>query len=308
MADFGSMSEEQREQHYLMVCKSLEIDPKLRLLDYIWMHSDSGPKSLVLYARRGAAEVFRQKRGISVTKTQREDGDGFVIYTVEGTDSKGRTEIAVGATSTKGLTGERLAYSVMTAHTRATRRLTLQFVGQGILDESEVNAPTADLSTSPASLAALVGSPVVLPPPQVQPAAAPGKDITPITTDAKPVTDHSNAQNPPKEGVSVQGIADTKADEVEHCNAGPEPKPKRAPRKKRNTVDLASPGQVSPSADIPESQRATTLDPDFASKQQARRGHQATSGCTQNGYDCTRSGYALKPRIAGFSAESRAKA
>jgi hypothetical protein len=223
MADFGSMTNEQREEHYQKVCKSLGIDPSLRLLDYIWMTQDHGPRSMVLYARRGAAEVFRQTRGISVTKTAKEDGDGYVSFTVEGVDKTGRTEIAVGVSSTKGLTGERLAYALMTAHTRATRRLTLQFVGQGLLDESEVNAPTTDIGHAPGSLAALAGSPVVMPPPQVPVASAPGKDITPqVQTDSD---------------IALHGYI-----EPEHCNAGPEP-PKKRTRKPRGQKDISSPGQ-----------------------------------------------------------------
>jgi hypothetical protein len=230
MADFGSMTNEQREEHYQKVCKSLGIDPTLRLLDYIWMNNDHGPRSMVLYARRGAAEVFRQTRGISVTKTLKEDGDGYVSFTVEGVDKSGRTEIAVGVSSTKGLTGERLAYSLMTAHTRATRRLTLQFVGQGLLDESEVNAPTTDIGHAPASLASLAGSPVVMPPPQVPVASAPGKDIT-----EKPVSAVVETPLPSENVASI--TMDVKPDNVQ------DNVPKKRTRKPRGQKDISSPGQ-----------------------------------------------------------------
>jgi hypothetical protein len=178
MANLNDLSNEQREEHYQKVCAAIGLDPALRLLDFIWMNQENGLKNLVLYARRGAAEILRAQRGISITKTEKSNGDGEVTFIVEGRDKTGRTEFAVGTAFTKGLGGEKLAHSVMTAHTRATRRLTLQFVGQGLLDETEVNSQTADISSSPGSLAQLAGTSVVMPPPQVTPSAAPGKDIT----------------------------------------------------------------------------------------------------------------------------------
>jgi hypothetical protein len=163
-----------------------------------------------------------------------------------------------------------LAYALMTAHTRATRRLTLQFVGQGLLDESEVNAPTTDIGTANSSLAALAGSPVVMPPPQVPVASAPGKDVTLLTEAEKqaifnaiPQTDAELAlvaayKAGPKGSIIDATDAQIKtflkiADE-QHPNLKPsimdvksdnvqDNVPKKRTRKPRGQKDISSPGQ-----------------------------------------------------------------
>jgi hypothetical protein len=161
----------------------------------------------------------------------------------------------------------------MTAHTRATRRLTLQFVGQGLLDETEVNSQTADIASSPGSLAQLAGTSTVMPPPQVAPSAAPGKDVTPVPeapkdmashiekvyadgakfladkepTKTSAIPEHPVVQNPSNQGVSLQEISasqpDIKADTTLRKKRG---------RPRRNTVDISSPGQPSQAKNIGE--------------------------------------------------------
>jgi len=136
--NLADMSTEQREDYKVKVSQAIGLDPALNLLDYFWIPQENGFNSLVLYAKRGAAEILREKHSVNITSLVREDGPGFVCFIAQGTNKTGRTEIAIGSSSIDGLRGEKLASSVMAASTRALRRLTMQFAGCGVLDESEV--------------------------------------------------------------------------------------------------------------------------------------------------------------------------
>lgn len=278
--NLNTATNEQLDEYRLKTASILKIDPFM--LDYIWMSDpETGLKNRVLYAKRGAAEVLRQNLNISVESLVPSVAqDGLLSFMATGKDKTGRQEIAVGSAYVDGLKGDKKAHAVMTAQTRAVRRLTLQFVGGGILDETEVQSQSALQAAPAASEATLAGSPTVMPPPQTTPSDAPGKDITstssqnetapalrqvavvsPICVDCKqPLSAHllvnsaltcptkadiqpaktsaNLEQNPPNQGVSLQGIADIKTDIPE----ADEPRKKRQYRRK-NQVNIASPGQ-----------------------------------------------------------------
>ena len=169
-----NLSEEEKQAYYINCCEYYGIPAELNLLQFMWLDSNdgTGEKHLVLYAKRGATDLMRGTHGISVDEIKETLGDGFVIFTAKGHDKTGRTDIAVGSANLKGLSGKHLDNALMTAQTRATRRLTLQFVGGGLLDESEVQAlvggtvKTADAPVGPVGAA-----------PVVQPSAAVGHEV-----------------------------------------------------------------------------------------------------------------------------------
>ena len=135
-------SNEELESYRIKTASVLKIDPFM--LDFIWMNDpDRDLKNRVLYAKRGAAEVLRQNLGISMISMEHYESNGWLMFMAIGKDAKGRQEIAHGAAYVDGLKADKKAHTVMTASTRALRRLTLQFVAGGILDETEVQAQSA---------------------------------------------------------------------------------------------------------------------------------------------------------------------
>jgi hypothetical protein len=277
--NLDQLSEAQRQQYLRDASTFLGLDPDLNGLDLIWLNTEEGIRRLTAYARRGTTDILRKIHGISVTSLTQHDGPGYVSFTATGKDPSGRNEIAVGASFLDGLKGDRVAAAVATAQTRALRRLTLQFVGLAVLDESEVNLPVsqADQQKANARLDGLALAPAA----SVAPSSEPGKDVTlkpdpsgvaefivkqelkgwdgpaPTTEtqeqfearQAKLRADAINTlnQNPPKEGVSLQSIA--------------EPKKIRKPRgPNKAKVDLgpSEPVPVSAKDGIPESQRTAT--------------------------------------------------
>ena len=146
----------------------------------IWMvDPDTGFKRRQLYARRGTTDVLREKRKINITDMVQHDGPGYVSFKATGKNAEGRQEIAIGAHSIEGLRGEKLAAAVSTAETRAGRRLTLKFVGMGILDYTEVSDPV-ELKSNAQDLSL---APNAMPPafaPTVAPNAAPSAAVAPL--------------------------------------------------------------------------------------------------------------------------------
>lgn len=173
MTGLDNLNEEEKHLYYQDACKHFGLPPELNLLEYLWLQdSEHNGKHLVLYCRRGGTDIIRANKGICVDEIKETIADGVVIFTAKGHDSTGRTDVAVGSASIKGLYGSALSSAVMTAQTRATRRLTLQLVGGGLLDETEVQEHpviTKADAVPVQNIAAL---------PTVQVTATPGKDIT----------------------------------------------------------------------------------------------------------------------------------
>src|SRR5271157_476349 len=181
--NLDGLTEAQKVQYLADFSEHLGLPPDLGALDLIWMDDDnkSGLRKLVVYCRKGTADLLRGIHGIEIQSIEQLVVPGCVTFKATGKNSTGRQEIAIGSHDTEGLKGGRLASAVMTAQSRSLRRLTLQFVGGGLLDESEVSTQSTNINRTESSLAQLAGSPTVLPPPQVTPVAAPGKDITAST-------------------------------------------------------------------------------------------------------------------------------
>jgi hypothetical protein len=140
MYDLERLDADQKSQYYRDACSFLGIPANLNLLAFINANVGDTGRHEVLYAKKGATDFIRESRGITTLSLQAIPNfvPGQVCFVASGRDKNGRDEYAVGAASIDGLTGKALSDAIMTAQTRATRRMTLQFVGGGILDESEL--------------------------------------------------------------------------------------------------------------------------------------------------------------------------
>jgi hypothetical protein len=176
--DLSKLSAEELTQYLRDVSEFIGLDPDLNGLDTIWMDNENGPgRSLVVYARRGTAEILRESNKIEVSSLTHEKVNDSIVFTATGKNGEGRQEIATGSKSIGGLTGKPFDNAIMTASTRALRRLTMQFTKLGILDESEIEA-VHNTAPNPAAGAELAGSPVVIPPAPAVVNNLPGRDIT----------------------------------------------------------------------------------------------------------------------------------
>jgi hypothetical protein len=247
--DLSDQNDVQREEYYQAACAFLGVPPELKLLRYFYT-GDAPNRKLILYATRGATDLIRENKKISTVSLTQHDGPGYVSFTATGKDPAGRLEMATGVASTEGLKGETLVVAITVAQTKATRRMTLQFAGGGFLDETELPGNSGSPASEIPSGVALAQ--LLTPPPSVAPNSAPGTDVTEETQEQFEVRQaklRADAQaalmaglpklspNPPKEGDSLQTVAEPVAE------AEAEAKPKRT-RRPRNTVSLDSPGQA----------------------------------------------------------------
>lgn len=270
--NLNSATDQELELYREKVATIVGLDPMM--LDYIWVYDqESGLRNRVLYAKRGAAEIIRNQRFISITSLTPYESQGWLMFTAVGTIPSGRQEIAVGAAYVEGHKADKRAHSVMTAQTRAVRRLTLQFVGGGILDETEVQTQTELMAQPAASAATLAGSPVVVSTiPTIAPALAPGKDITPVQPEVAKTVD---APPPPTTINTVESVSSPEPKVDIHLDIHPaieEPKAKRKRNTRKNTVSLGE--SVSPNAEIAppaETQEQADALAAFTAEQEALR-------------------------------------
>src|SRR6516164_1902840 len=163
------VTQAERDAYKREVSIFVRLNPDEDWFDYLWIPDEiTGMKKLVLYARRGTTDKLRAVHNISVDDVTMLHLDGQkVVFKALGHNENGRKEAAIGAHSLEGLKDERLAAAIATAETRAGRRLTLKFVGLGILDASEVNMDfhLDNTKTAGITLAANPLPPVFAPPP-----------------------------------------------------------------------------------------------------------------------------------------------
>jgi hypothetical protein len=275
MYDLSALTEQQKQDYVVALCEHLEIPPELNLVRLIWDDDGSTSRKQVAYVLKGGTDIIRANRKITTKSLTNVVLGGAVVFTCTGEDGNGRQEIAVGSKSIDGLQGKALDDSIMTAQTRSTRRMTLQFVGGGALDESEVNQATTNLNSQSTPLAELSLAPAQ---PTVKLNDAPGEDIT-DTQEAfeaaqKKLREDAiaflNAQNSPKEGVSLQTIVSPSAETPRTSEtipggdaaAGPEPVKKRRTRGPNKPKSALTPEDLKNQMPLP---MAVSADPAVAS-------------------------------------------
>ena len=169
MYDLEKLNETDRQQYYLAACEYLGLPPELNVLAFHFMDQGDGARKLILYAKRGATDIIRNNLGISVVGLTKDQNAHEVTWVATGKNKDGRTEMSSGSKSIDGLRGKALEDAIAWAQTKALRRMTLQFAGGGILDETEIAEPTTMNIAQAPSLAQAAAQPTV------QPNAAPGK-------------------------------------------------------------------------------------------------------------------------------------
>ena len=132
------LTAEERIRFYVQVCESMGLNPLTRPLQYFEQIDRNGKRNLILYALRGASVQLAARKSLAVKLSEATFSHDAVMFTARVSDCTGREDSAIGATSLKGLEGKEYADAIMAAQTKAKRRGILDFIGSGLLDESEV--------------------------------------------------------------------------------------------------------------------------------------------------------------------------
>jgi hypothetical protein len=133
--DLSKLTEQQRTEYYLRVCKTIGLNPLTRPFDYLILNG-----RLVLYAKRDAADQLRKINGISIEIVGQEYRDGLLIVHARAQEKGGRKDEDYGVVAFKGGATEIAANLMMKAVTKAKRRVTLSISGLGFLDETETGS------------------------------------------------------------------------------------------------------------------------------------------------------------------------
>ena len=143
--DLSKLSEQQRNEYYMSVCKSLGLNYLTQPFAYLNL---SG--KLVLYAKRDAADQLRRINGISIEIVGQQIEGGLITVHAKARDKTGRTDEDYGVVPYKAAGNEFSANAMMKAVTKAKRRVTLSISGLGFLDETEIPAePVQDRVPAP---------------------------------------------------------------------------------------------------------------------------------------------------------------
>ncbi len=163
--DLSKLTPAERSNYYMIVCKSVGLNPLTKPFEYINLNG-----KLTLYALRTCTDQLRTIHGVSVEAMTESERDGVFMVTAKVKNRDGRTDIAKGAVAIANLKGDALCNAMMKAETKAKRRATLSICGLGFLDESEIETIPDKGKAQPRDVTPTRGAPKVI---EAQPPADP---------------------------------------------------------------------------------------------------------------------------------------
>lgn len=149
--DLSKLSQKQRVDYYNGYCQRLGLDAFTKPFDLLKLNGRE-----ILYCTRAGAQQLNKLHNVSHAITSRELNTEAGVYMVTSRAClpDGRCTESIGAVNIQGLKGEAYANAVMKAETKAKRRATLDLLGLGVLDETEVESiatmPKSEIQPIPA--------------------------------------------------------------------------------------------------------------------------------------------------------------
>ena len=145
--DLGKLSPQEKVLYYNGYCDRLGLDPFTKPFDILRLNGKE-----ILYCTRSGTQQLNKLHNVSHQITSRELISEAGIYQVTSRAClpDGRCTESIGAVSIGGMKGEQYANAIMKAETKAKRRATLDLLGLGVMDETEVesipNAQKVDIT------------------------------------------------------------------------------------------------------------------------------------------------------------------
>jgi len=133
--DLSKLASNQKLAYYNGYCTRLGLDPFTKPFELLKLNGKE-----VLYLTRAGAQQLNKLHKLSHSITSREliEAAGIYQVTARAQEFTGRYTESIGAVNITGLKGDNYANAIMKAETKAKRRATLDLLGLGILDETEV--------------------------------------------------------------------------------------------------------------------------------------------------------------------------
>lgn len=133
--DLSKLSEEEKVAYYKGYCERVGLDPFTKPFDILRLNGKE-----ILYCNRSGCQQLNKLHSVSHTITSRELIEQANVYQVTSRASlpDGRYTESIGATNIGGLKGDAYANAIMKCETKSKRRATLDLLGLGVLDETEI--------------------------------------------------------------------------------------------------------------------------------------------------------------------------
>lgn len=131
--DISRLTPAQKVNYYQQVCDKLGLDPLSQPFRILKLHGKE-----ILYCHRGGAQQLNKLHKVSHEIKAREAVNGCYVVTAQASTVDGRKTESIGAVPIHNLKGEQLCNAMMKAETKAKRRATLDLLGLGLLDETEI--------------------------------------------------------------------------------------------------------------------------------------------------------------------------
>lgn len=133
--DLSKLSQTQRVEYYNGYCSRLGLDPFTKPFDLLRLNGRE-----ILYCTRSGAQQLNKLHSVSHTITSREinENAGVYVVTARATLPDGRFTESLGAANIAGMKGDAWGNAAMKAETKAKRRATLDLLGLGVMDETEI--------------------------------------------------------------------------------------------------------------------------------------------------------------------------
>jgi hypothetical protein len=142
--DLSRLTPLQKVNYYRQYCERLGLDPLSQPFKIMKLQGKE-----TMYCDRGGTQQLSRINKVSHAVVARESSNGCYVVTAQASTPDGRKTESIGAVPIDKLTGEALCNAMMKAETKAKRRATLDLLGVGLLDESEIssipNAVTEDI-------------------------------------------------------------------------------------------------------------------------------------------------------------------
>lgn len=133
--DVSRLTPQQRVHYYNRICEKLGLDPLLQPFRILRLRGKE-----ILYCDRSGAQQLNKLYKVSHEIRARELMSNCYVVTAQAFTPDGRRTESIGAVYTGNLKGEHLCNALMKAETKAKRRATLDLLGLGLLDETEVQS------------------------------------------------------------------------------------------------------------------------------------------------------------------------
>lgn len=130
--DLSRLSADQKTLYYRGYCERVGLDPVTKPFDLLSLNGKQ-----ILYCTRSGTQQLSALHKVSHQITDRRTENGVILVSCRATSADGRFSESIGAVPADGK-GAILCNNYMKAETKAKRRATLDLLGLGILDESEL--------------------------------------------------------------------------------------------------------------------------------------------------------------------------